>query len=884
MTTNRTFILIIFLLLCLSAIAQKPVTIRGKISNEAGKAVDGASVVLLQPSNESVQAFAFSEKDGNYQLNYSGTLDTLLLAVSGFNIERETRMIFAKTQTVNFKILEKAVQLKEVQVKANKIWGENDTINYLVSSFSDKKDLAIGDVLKKMPGIDVSENGTISYNGKPINKFYIENLDMLQGKYGIATNNISAKDVATVQVLQNHQPVKALENVQLSNDAAINLKLKEGAKGTLGIMAQLGIGATPLLWENELTGMYFGKGKQHMTTYKGNNSGKNLSDELRSFTSPDRLEGGGMLNIQMPSPPEISQKRYLFNNSNAVTINNLKEIKPGKELNFNLIYFNDHEKRKSEAQTAYYLPGDSILTIDEVLSSRNNIDRLESELRYNINEDRYYLNNYLNVEGAWERGNGDIANTQTINQHLYRPTFFISNTFNLVKKWNEEKGISILSVNGFRTTPQTLTIHPGLYPDVFNDGTDYGSLQQDVRLNTFRSNNTASLLSAWMIGRVRIDPKFILNIESQYLNSKLMPLDAIDGKIRTTPDSMRNDLNYLKSDVHLSADIRYRTNRFKLDASLPVSYHLLHLYNRIPGEKQTKDYVFFQPSAVLQYKINQKIELNGNYRFYNPLGNLQSLYPGYILQSYRRLNAFDNRLSKAKGSGGSLGFSYKDLINAFFFNLSASYNRMQREILYGQNFVGIINIASSIEQNNHSNNTSVTGKISKGFDFWGLICTLEGMYGNYSSEQLRQDELVEYENTGGNFTGNLFVRPVNWISVTYKGTFGVNGGRISSGERFPTIRSSVNSINLDLLAFGQMGFNINYEHYFNSAVSGNKKLSFTDLGIWYTWKQIRITFDWTNIFDTQNYLTAYYNDISAYRHVYDIRPSQVLLKVRLKLK
>lgn len=52
----------------------------------------------------------------------------------------------------------------------------------------------------------------------------------------------------------------------------------------------------------------------------------------------------------------------------------------------------------------------------------------------------------------------------------------------------------------------------------------------------------------------------------------------------------------------------------------------------------------------------------------------------------------------------------------------------------------------------------------------------------------------------------------------------------------------------------------------------------------YNWKQIRITFDWTNIFDTQNYLTAYYNDISAYRHVYDIRPSQVLLKVRLKLK
>ena len=93
-----------------------------------------------------------------------------------------------------------------------------------------------------MPGIDVQGSGQITYKGKPINKFYIENLDMLQGRYGIATNNISANDIATIQVLENHQPIKALEKTQFSNDAAINLKIKEGKKGIFSMMAMLGLG------------------------------------------------------------------------------------------------------------------------------------------------------------------------------------------------------------------------------------------------------------------------------------------------------------------------------------------------------------------------------------------------------------------------------------------------------------------------------------------------------------------------------------------------------------------------------------------------------------------------------------------------------------------
>lgn len=65
--------------------------------------------------------------------------------------------------------------------KGTKIREAGDTLIYTVSAFADVQDKTIGDVLQKMPGIDVSATGKISYNGVSINKFYIEGRDLLEG-------------------------------------------------------------------------------------------------------------------------------------------------------------------------------------------------------------------------------------------------------------------------------------------------------------------------------------------------------------------------------------------------------------------------------------------------------------------------------------------------------------------------------------------------------------------------------------------------------------------------------------------------------------------------------------------------------------------------------
>ena len=94
-----------------------------------------------------------------------------------------------------------------------------------------------------MPGIQVDDNGHIYYQGKNISHLYINGIDALAGRYSIATNNLAAQMVATVQVMENHQGVKALKKLVIPDEAAINLKLKPEAAGTLNMEALLGVGA-----------------------------------------------------------------------------------------------------------------------------------------------------------------------------------------------------------------------------------------------------------------------------------------------------------------------------------------------------------------------------------------------------------------------------------------------------------------------------------------------------------------------------------------------------------------------------------------------------------------------------------------------------------------
>ena len=256
-----------------------------------------------------------------------------------------------------------------------------------------------------MPGITVSDAGQVSYQGKPIKNFYIEGLDLMKGHYGIATNNIDPNNIATVQVLENHQDIKALKGLRPEEQASINLRLKEGVKGVFNLIATLGGGyGDEGLWNNSAIATYFRRNSQYLVTYKGNNTGEDLSQELYSFDN-DWLRTSNISSISMPSAPGIDKRFYYFNRSHNATFNNVYRVGRSGEFGINAAYLNDRDTRSSSSSTTNFLPDGGQNIVDEVMQGTARMQKAYGDITYLNNGDENYLKEQLKFD--WSKTNAD---------------------------------------------------------------------------------------------------------------------------------------------------------------------------------------------------------------------------------------------------------------------------------------------------------------------------------------------------------------------------------------------------------------------------------------------------------------------------------------------
>ncbi|WP_018358997.1 carboxypeptidase-like regulatory domain-containing protein [Porphyromonas levii] len=232
-----------FLLLMLSGaavmVAQVPYT--GRVVDDKGAPIQDVNVMLYR--NEAIaMGFGFTDADGRFSVRAKG--DTRPVAIGFVLLGYEARRIDIEEFRNGAEVVLKSVvfELREVSVRPDRIRRQNDTLIYNVSSFKLSQDRSIADVIRKMPGLEVSKNGTISFQGTPINKFYIEGMDLMGSKYAQASENINADMIGSVQVLQNHQPINSLKGLRFSDQAALNITLKENVKNVWSGIVDVGVG------------------------------------------------------------------------------------------------------------------------------------------------------------------------------------------------------------------------------------------------------------------------------------------------------------------------------------------------------------------------------------------------------------------------------------------------------------------------------------------------------------------------------------------------------------------------------------------------------------------------------------------------------------------
>ncbi len=301
---NRVAIGLLLCFCSLSLFAQ--VEIEGQLLSSDKSSCSGVNIIIHpQKEIKSIIAYGFSDNEGKFKIPISYAGDSITLSVKSMQYADTLIGLINRSQRLNILLESKNHILDEARIQARPIYRKGDTTIYSVQAFAQKQDFSIGDVIKKMPGFDVSDNGKISYQGQYIEKYYIEGLDLLEDKYVLANSNLPHTAVGSVEVLHDHQPIKAAEGVVSSSSTSLNIKLKRDIAVTG--RAQVGIGFSPLLWDANITPMLFAKGQQAIGSLQANNVGNDLGIQHQSLTfSNGKLDGATTLKSDVVSIPSLS--------------------------------------------------------------------------------------------------------------------------------------------------------------------------------------------------------------------------------------------------------------------------------------------------------------------------------------------------------------------------------------------------------------------------------------------------------------------------------------------------------------------------------------------------------------------------------------------------
>ena len=205
-------------------------TIDGKVIDSLAKPVSFANVIL-KGKEGNIISFTRSNDKGEFKLTLKEGTTARLIEVSSIGFQKQAVSINANQNFYTISLKNSSITLPTVTVKNKPSLNvKGDTLNYKTSDFADKQDRTIGDVLKKMPGMEVADDGKVSYNGKGISNLYIDGDNLLDDKYNIATKSIPQGAVDKVQVIEKDQPIKMLRKNNTSDDVALNLVIKEDAK------------------------------------------------------------------------------------------------------------------------------------------------------------------------------------------------------------------------------------------------------------------------------------------------------------------------------------------------------------------------------------------------------------------------------------------------------------------------------------------------------------------------------------------------------------------------------------------------------------------------------------------------------------------------------
>lgn len=829
------------------------------INQESSKTIDGVSLCILS-ADSLIISYAITDQKGQFEIKLPETkLKPALLSFQALGFKRKVVKIVPGQSEYRMFLQEEVYQLQAVKVSAQRIQQKQDTLVYSVAGFSQPQDRSIADVLAKMPGIEIKPDGMISFQGKNINKFYIEGMDLMNDRYALASNNISRKRVKAVEVLQNHQPIELLKGKLFSEQAAINLILEDDSKMNLVGTADAGLGANAddMLYSNRLLAMLFKKKYQTLSLYKNDNTGLDLYNEVNSIRLSDLLENrtieeDALISSVTTQRPDIDQNRYRFNHSHLVATNHLFQLAPKSTLRAQVSYFNDVAERNNWVETNYLLAENASGTLIESHSLHERRNRLDASLNVEINKKELYLKNEGKASFDWlDSRSNTVWNDNQLKLHSSPDRRYFSDILDIKLPLSNERYLSISSVNGYNYHPQELSLYSGE--------------NQKVGYTSFQTYTTAAFRHRF----------FGLYANYQVgFQGIFQSLSAQTGNSETLPSQRFN--RYLP---HIGLGLNYQTSDFQVEAEAK----LLRMDIRFRHPEALQRHGEFYPDAklFLKYTFSGTSFVSMTYQYGKQLEDLRDVYAGNLFTSYRII--VDNTHTPEANSNHrvTMNYQYSHPIKGLFFSISATAKRFQKETAYESRLTegNEVLVRSLTAAPHHANMYLVTSRLSKSFSAWKSLLTLSGTYMRNQDALLYEGTLTDYDMDSYSAVISYSGRPLSWLSVELRSLWQQN--RMHSPSADSRVNQLKHSIDFNFPVTEKLMFSVS--NACHQSLETEEHSWFSDLSARYTYKKLEFQLKANNILGKSVYEREFVSSIERNYNRFTLRPREFLVGVSFAL-
>lgn len=876
----------LLVLLCLSYQLFSQKKISGVIKNGNNQAVANASVTVKSKKDSLLLAYDITDANGNYILEFGIEMDSVILSVAHLSYTKIDSIIPNTNSEIDLIVQFSITELKEVRVNYRSIAQAGDTIKYSVGRFKNTDDRVISDIISRLPGIEVEGNGTIKYQGKPIKKYYIEGLDLLEGRYNLASQNIPADAVDEIQILENHQPIRILDSLVFEDQSSLNISLKNNVVFTGSAKAGVGYGVAPILWEANLTPMLFSGKRQMIATYQSNNIGLDLSSQLSKLSfdmDDDKFDNSydpiKWLNIIDLNTPNFSERRWKNNKSHLLNGNYLQKLSNGFELKFNAGYDNQWEIQEGLQQTRFFL-NDTTTLVNEDTNNSLQSHLAKGQMVLEKNTTKTYFKNDLQFDVFLENKAGNISSSaEQMIQRVQRPFSEFQNDLKWIFPFKENL-LTAHSVIKYRTTSQNLNLIPGVLIDDFNNGDDYNVLRQDVNSSNLYQNHSLSIsknMNQWTI-----IPKVGLWSLKQNMNSSIaITEDQVQSAL---PDVFANDITFNKMAFYGATSFQYKPKGMILRLNLPVQFRVFKRVDEIiAGNSNNFSRFVPEPTFYLNKSLNSfwNTFLRSSYK--KSFGSINRLFSGFIVENYRKIRSYDAPIAEKGTTNFNVGVAYSNPLQAAFFNIYYDFNYSSENILYANMVTADgSQVISAKEQPNSTIKHSLNTRISRYLSKFNSTFALNVSASLLDQQQLINTTLQNNQITNLRFNPKIDAELAYWAFINLNSNLSFYKSYLSQEQvnNFST-QSYLAALNIFLTSDHQIS--IETEYLINDINDQIQNYSF--LNTLYTYrikkKKIDIVFRIDNILNVKEFTTIINNPFYLIESNFNLRSRQYLVNINL---